>query len=107
MADVTEKSSPLALLAGAFSFIAFEVAAYYLLGWVTSPLGMPDQYQPENTIVPNWAKAVIVLLLYLVLVVGAVLTLSNQLPRRHRAQLMGWFYLSLLAGFVVVFMIMA
>lgn len=107
MADVTEKSSPLALLAGTFSFVAFEVAAYYLLRWVTSPLGMPDQYQPENTIVPNWAKAVIVLLLYLVLVVVAVLTLSNQLPRRHRAQIMGWFYLSLLAGFVVVFMIMA
>ena len=107
MADVTEKSSPLAVAAGAFGFLAFEIGAYYLLRWVTSPLGMPDQYQPENTIVPNWAKAVIVLLLYLLLVVVAVLTLSNQLPRRYRGQIMGWFYLSLLAGFVLVFMIMA
>lgn len=107
MADVTQKSSLGALVAGAVSFVAFEVVAYFLLRWLTSPLGMPDQYQPENTIVPNWVKAVVFLLLHLVLVVVAVLTLSNQLPRRHRGQVMGWFYLSLLVGFGLVFVLMS
>ncbi|HLK97759.1 MAG TPA: hypothetical protein VK364_08325 [Hymenobacter sp.] len=103
MADVTEKSSLLALVAGAVCFLLFETAAYYLLRWVTSPLGMADQYQPDNTIVPNWVKAVVFLLLHLVLVVVAVLALSNQLPRRYRGQVMGWFYLSLLLGFILLF----
>ncbi|UOG74855.1 hypothetical protein MTX78_22415 [Hymenobacter tibetensis] len=102
MADVTEKSGPLALLVGLVLFVVFETVAYYLLEWATSPLGMPDQMQPENTIVPNWVKTVVFLLLHLVLVVVAVLTLSNQLPRRYRGQVMGWFYLSLLMGFVLL-----
>ena len=103
MADVTEKSSLLALGAGAVCFLLFETMAYYLLRWVTSPLGMVDQYQPENMIVPNWVKAVVFLLLHVVLVVVGVLTLSNQLPRRYRGQVMWWFYLSLLLGFILLF----
>lgn len=102
MADVSEKSSPLALLVGFGLFIVFETMAYYLLRWVTSPLGMADQLQPENTIVPNWVKTVVFLLLHLLLVVVVVLVLSNQLPRRYRGQVMGWFYLSLLMGFVLL-----
>lgn len=102
MADVTEKSGPLALLVGAGLFVAFETVAFYALRWATSPLGMPDQFQPENTIVPNWVKTVVFLLLHLALVVVAVLVLSNRLPRRYRGQVMGWFYLSLLIGFVLL-----
>ena len=102
MADVTEKSSPLALLVGFGLFVVFEAAAYYLLRWATSPLGMADQFQPENTIVPNWVKTVVFLLLHLLLVVMVVLMLSNQLPRRYRGQVMGWFYLSLLMGFFLL-----
>lgn len=102
MADVTEKSGPLALLVGFVLFVVFETVAYHLLRWATSPLGMANQLQPENTIVPNWVKTVVFLLLYLALVVVAVLTLSNQLPRRYRGQVMGWFYLSLLMGFVLL-----
>lgn len=102
MADVTEKSSPLAVLLGLVLFVVFETAAYYLLRWVTSPLGMADQMQPENTIVPNWVKTVVFLLLHLLLLVVAVLVLSNQLPRRYRGQVMGWFYLSLLTGFALL-----
>jgi signal transduction histidine kinase len=102
MADVKEKSGPLALLVGFGLFVVFETLAYYLLWWVTSPLGMANQFQPENTIVPNWVKAVVFLLLHLLLVVVAVLTLSNRLPRRYRGQVMGWFYLSLLTGFVLL-----
>ncbi|MDF7812567.1 hypothetical protein [Hymenobacter sp. YC55] len=102
MADVTEKSGPLALLVGFVLFVVFETAAYYLLRWATSPLGMSNQLQPENTIVPNWVKTVVFLLLHLALVVVAVLTLSNQLPRRYRGQVMGWFYLSLVMGFLLL-----
>lgn len=102
MADVTEKTSPGALLIGAVFFVAFETAAYYLLRWLTSPLGVADQFQPENTIVPNWVKTVVFLLLHLLLIVVAVLLLSNRLPRRYRGQVMGWFYLSLLTGFVLL-----
>lgn len=102
MADVTEKSGPLALLVGFGLFIVFETVAFYLLRWATSPLGMADQFQPENTIVPNWVKTVVFLLLHLILEVVAVLVLSNRLPRRYRGQVMGWFYLSLLMGFVLL-----
>ncbi|MCB2378599.1 hypothetical protein LGH70_13445 [Hymenobacter sp. BT635] len=102
MADITEKSGPLALLTGAALFVAFETGAYYLLSWVTSGMGMADQLQPENTIVSNWVKTVVFLLLHLLLVVVAVLVLSNRLPRRYRGQVMGWFYLSLLLGFVLL-----
>ena len=99
MAEIKQKSGPLALLVGAGLFLVFETVAYYLLRFATSGLGMADQFQPENTIVSNWVKTVVFLLLHLTLVVVAVLVLSNQLPRRYRGQLMGWFYLSLLMGF--------
>ncbi|MBC8081679.1 MAG: hypothetical protein H7Z21_00580 [Hymenobacter sp.] len=102
MADVRERTGPLALLVGFGLFVVFETVAYYLLRWATSPLGVADQFQPENTIVPNWVKTVVFLLLHLVLVVVAVLVLSNQLPRRYRGQVMGWFYLSLLTGFLLL-----
>lgn len=102
MADVSQKSGPLAFLTGAGLFVLFEVGAYYLLRFATSGLGMSNQMQPENTIVSNWVKTVVFLLLYLALVVTAVLVLSNRLPRRYRGQLMGWFYLSLLTGFLLL-----
>ena len=99
MAEIKQKTGLLAVLAGAGLFLAFETGAYYLLRFATSGLGMADQMQPENTIVSNWVKTVVFLLLHLTLVVVAVLVLSNRLPRRFRGQLMGWFYLALLAGF--------
>ena len=102
MADVAQKSSGTALVVGLLLFIAFETVAYYVLRFATSGLGMPDQMQPENTIVSNWVKTVVFLLLHLLLVVVAVLVLSNRLPRRYRGQVMGWFYLSLLTGFLLL-----
>ncbi|MCA8832497.1 hypothetical protein [Hymenobacter pini] len=102
MADIREKSSPLALLAGAGLFVVFEVVTYYVLKLATAGLGMPDQMQPENTIVSNWVKAVVFLLLYLAVMVAAVLVLSNRLPRRYRGQVMGWFYVSLALAFVLL-----
>lgn len=99
MAELREKSGPLALLAGLGYFIAFEAAAYQLLRFATAGLGEANQYQPENTIVSNWVKTVTFLVLHLVLVLSAVLVLSNKLPRRYRGQLVGWLMLSLLVGF--------
>jgi hypothetical protein len=99
MAELREKSGPLALAVGAVAFVAFEVAAFHLLRLLTAGLGQADQYQPENTIVSNWVKTVAFLLLHLVLVLSAMLILSNKLPRRYRGQLTGWLFLSLLAGF--------
>ncbi|RYU81039.1 hypothetical protein [Hymenobacter persicinus] len=102
MADASSKSGPLALLAGLGCFLAFEVGAYYLLKAATAGLGMADQNQPENTIVSNWVKTVVFLLLHLTLVVVAVLVLSNRLPRHYRGQVMGWFYLALVTGFFLL-----
>ncbi|WP_151087172.1 hypothetical protein [Hymenobacter baengnokdamensis] len=99
MAELREKSGPLALLVGFASFLIFETAAFQLLKFLTSGLGEADQYQPENTIVSNWVKTVAFLVLHLAVVIAAVLVLSNKLPRRYRGQVMGWFYLSLLVGF--------
>jgi hypothetical protein len=99
MAELREKSGPLALVVGAVAFVAFETAAFHLLRLLTAGLGQADQYQPENTIVSNWVKTVAFLLLHLVLVLSAVLVLSSKLPRRYRGQIMGWLFLSLLAGF--------
>jgi hypothetical protein len=102
MAELREKSGPLALLVGLASFIAFEVVTYYVLRFVTSGLGEANQMQPENTIVSNWVKTVAFLVLHLALVLAAVLVLSNKLPRRYRGQVMGWLFLSLLTGFVLL-----
>jgi hypothetical protein len=99
MAELREKSGPLALAVGAVAFVAFEVVAFYLLQFITSGLGESNQMQPSNTIVSNWVKTVAFLLLHLLLVLAAVLLLSNRLPRRYRGQVMGWLFLSLLVGF--------
>jgi hypothetical protein len=99
MAELREKSGPLALLIGAAGFVAFEVVAFYVLQFVTSGLGEANQMQPNNTIVSNWVKTVAFLLLHLLLVLAAVMLLSNRLPRRYRGQVMGWLFLSLLVGF--------
>ena len=102
MAELREKSGPQALLVGFLCFVGFETLAFQLLRFLTSGLGQANQMQPENTIVSNWVKTTAFLVLYLALVIGAVLVLSNRLPRRYRAQVMGWFYVSLLMGFVLL-----
>jgi len=99
MAELREKSGPLALLAGLGCYVAFETVAFYLLRFLTSGLGEANQYQPENTIVSNWVKTVAFLVLHLALVLAAVLVLSNKLPRRYRGQIIGWLLVSLLVGF--------
>ena len=103
MAEIREKSGPLALLSGFVLFVAFETATYYLLRYLTMGLGESDQLQTDHTtIVSNWVKTMTFFVLHLALVIGAVLVLSNRLPRRYRGQLMGWFYCSLLMSFLLL-----
>ncbi|MCI1188054.1 hypothetical protein MON38_11540 [Hymenobacter sp. DH14] len=102
MADISEKSSGQALLAGFCWFVAFEVAAFYGLQYLTSGLGESNQYQAENTIVSNWVKTMVFFVAHLLLVIAAMLVLSNRLPRRYRGQVMGWFYLALVMSFVLI-----
>ena len=102
MADVSEKSSASSLLTGLLLFIAFETVAFYGLQYLTSGLGESNQNQPENTIVSNWLKTMVFFVAHLVLVIAAMLMLSNRLPRRYRGQVMGWFYLALVMSFVLI-----
>jgi hypothetical protein len=103
MAEIREKSGPLAILLGFILFVTFEVVVYYVLRYLTSGLGESDQFQTDHTtIVSNWVKTMTFLVLHLALVIGAVLLLSNRLPRRYRGQLMAWFYCSLLMSFVLL-----
>jgi len=102
MADVSEKSSKPALLAGLLLFVAFEVVAFYGLRYLTSGLGEANQNQAENTIVSNWVKTMVFFVAHLALVIAAMLALSNRLPRRYRGQVMGWFYLALAMTFLLI-----
>ena len=102
MADISEKSSGRALLAGFCWFAAFEGVAFFGLQYLTTGLGESNQNQPENTIVSNWVKTMVFFVAHLVLVIAAMLVLSNRLPRRYRGQVMGWFYLALAMSFVLI-----
>ncbi len=102
MADISQKSSGPALLAGFCWFAAFELVAFFGLQYLTSGLGESNQSQPENTIVSNWVKTMVFFVAHLLLVIAAMLVLSNRLPRRYRGQVMGWFYLALAMSFVLI-----
>lgn len=102
MADVTEKSSTSSRLLGLLWFVAFEIVAFFALQYLTSGLGERSQNQEGNTIVSNWVKTMAFIVAHLLLVLAAMLVLSNRLPRRYRRQLMGWFYLALGMTFVLL-----
>ena len=102
MADVTEKSSASSRLLGLLWFVAFEIVAFFALQFLTSGLGERSQNQEGNTIVSNWVKTMVFIVSHLLLVLAAMLVLSNRLPRRYRRQLMGWFYLALGMTFVLL-----
>lgn len=91
-------------LYGLFFFIVFEVVVFFLLRYLVSGMGMDDQYQAGNTIVPNWVKAVTFILLYILCVLIAVVLVSNIVPSKHRGQLMSWVYLAL-AGMLVMLVV--
>lgn len=84
-------------------FIIFELVIFFGLQWLLSGLGISNQYQAENTIVPNWVKAVTFILLYLLCLLAAVMVISNSVPSKHRRHLMQWVYLALLGMLVMLF----
>ena len=86
-------------LLGAAAYLAFETGAYWLLRLLTSGLGQPDQYQPDNTIVANWLLTTAFVVGHLTLVLLALLWGNNHLPRRHRPQLQAWFWVGLAMSF--------
>ncbi len=92
-------------LLGLIFFLLFEVVVFFGLGYLVADMGIDNQYQAENTIVPNWVKAVTFILLYIVCVLIAVVLVSNLVPSKHRGQLMPWVYLSL-AGMVVMLLLL-
>lgn len=92
-------------LLGLFFFLLFELVVFFGLGYLVGGMGMDNQYQAENTIVPNWVKAVTFILLYILCVLIAVVLVSNLVPSKHRGQLMPWVYLSL-AGMVVMLLLL-
>jgi hypothetical protein len=79
-----------------FYFILFEVVVYMGLSYLLSGLGESNQIQAENTVVPNWVKAVVFILLYLLCILIAIMVVSNIVPNKHRGQLMRWVYMALL-----------
>lgn len=84
-------------------FIVFEVVVFLSLQWLLSDMGISNQYQEENTIVPNWVKAVIFILLYLLCLLAVVMLVSSYVPGKHRGQLMRWVYLALIGMIVMLF----
>lgn len=92
-------------LYGLFYFLLFEVVVYIGLQYLLSGLGMDNQMQAENTIVPNWVKAVTFIMLYILCLLAAVVLASNLVPGKHRGQLMSWVYLALLGMVAMLFLL--
>ena len=88
-----------------FYFIAFEIVVFVGLQWLLTGMGMSNQYQEENTIVPNWVKAVIFILLYILCLLFVVMLVSSFVPGKHRRQLMRWVYFALIGMVVMLFFI--
>lgn len=88
-----------------FYFLVFEIVVFFGLQWLLSGMGLSNQYQPENTIVPNWVKAVTFILLYLLCLLFMVMLISNMVPSKHRRHLMTWVYLALFGMVVMLFIL--
>ncbi len=92
-------------LKGFLLFTLFEVTVYYGLSFLLSDMGMANQVQAENTILPNWVKAVVFILLYILCLLIAIMLVSNFVPAKHRKHLMTWVYLALLGLFPMLFLL--
>jgi uncharacterized protein YacL len=83
-------------------FIIFELIVYFGLTYLLSGMGYNNQHQEENTIIPNWVKAIIFILLYFLCILIAIMLVSNFMPAKHRDQLMHWVYLALVGMFIML-----
>ncbi|MBC7449426.1 MAG: hypothetical protein H7330_15350 [Hymenobacteraceae bacterium] len=87
-------------------FVVFEVLAYFGLRVIFGGLGATDQWTPNNTISLNWAVAVWFILGHVALTVAAYLMLSQRLAQKYRGRVLPWFWRSLLAMVVEVFVLL-
>jgi hypothetical protein len=92
-------------LYGLFFFVVFEIVVFFGLQFLLSGMGISNQYQAENTVIPNWVKAVTFILLYILCLLIVVVLVSNFVPSKYRSQLMRWVYLALL-GLVVMLVLL-
>ena len=83
----------------------FELVVYFGLSYLLSGMGYDNQRQEENTIVPNWVKAVVFILLYFLCLLIAIMLVSNFVPAKHRDQLMRWVYLAMVGMIIMLFML--
>ncbi|WP_207436281.1 hypothetical protein [Sabulibacter ruber] len=91
----------LAIFIGAVVFLALEAAVYYgLVTWLVPT--DPEVEEQGGSIVRNWNKVMSFILIYLVVLIGAMLAASSQVPRAYRKHVLFWFYLSLPTLFVLL-----
>ncbi len=79
---------------------------YFLLRTVFGGVAVTDQETPNITISHNWAVAMWFILGHLALTVAAYLLLSQRMAQKHRGQVLPWFWRSLLAMVVELFVLM-
>ncbi len=75
-------------------FIAFEAALFFGLQYLLFDAPV-TQDTKDPTIVPRWVTVVYFILLYFSVIIGAMLILNNLVPRKHKNQVMRWFWLAL------------
>ena len=97
MAEISDKPPGAAWLTGLLWFVAFETAAFFglraLAAAVAAGVGT------DSVIVGNWVQTMVFVVGHLLLVLAAMLVLSNRLPRYYRGQVLRWFYLALVMTF--------
>ncbi len=75
-------------------FVGFEAALFFGLQYLL--FDEPFTQDTEDpTIVPRWVTVIYFILIYVAVIIAALLVLSNLTPRKHKAQIMRWFWLAL------------
>jgi uncharacterized integral membrane protein len=75
-------------------FIAFEVLVYYGLSFLLFDPVPKNTDNQEAIIVQNWNGFIYFFLLYAAIVISTMLVLVSALSRRHKPQVMFFFWLS-------------
>ena len=83
-------------------FIGFEVAVYYGLSFLLFDQVPTNPDNQENIIVKNWNGVIYFFLLYAAITIGTMLFLSSALPRKHKPQVMRYFWLAWLGLLIML-----
>ncbi len=75
-------------------FVGFEAALFGGLQLLLFDEPV-TQDTKDPTIVPRWVSVIYFVLIYVAIIITALLVLSNLVPRKHKNQIMGWFWLAL------------